>query len=220
MNSTAKCLKESTDTALERLEYLNRRIQQRKSLDIEIENLHGLLKRDFQYISSLLNSMEIPPVSVPEASDVPVVKNEIQPEPAAKSLPKPNKINASRPVLQLDKNGKVIQRFESVRTAERVTWNSATQISIAARNKRSTRDGSFWRYEDDETPMDFDRPVIVESCDGKIKERYASPFEAANALGVPSRRVQIILRSKSHKDEKVQFYYWFEDEYDAAHGVA
>lgn len=254
MNSTAECLKESTETALERLDYLNLRIQQRKRLDNEIENLHDLLKRDFQYISSLLDSAENPPVPVSDVRDAPAVKDSVRPTSAAEApdvpptaddvrsepvvessdapavgnairsepaaAPAPYIFGMPRPVLQLDENGTVIRRFYSGKAAARATGVASTQISRAARTHCSTKEGSFWRFEDNRLFSDNSRPVLVVLSNGKVKCRYESAVQAAKDMGVPVRQFQIVLHTITHWDEKRQLYFWYEDEYNAAHGVA
>lgn len=218
MKNTDNYLMECQKSIAERLEYLNHRIQQRKNLDEEIENLYDRVQWDFQYMSSLLKGTEIPPVSVRNAANVPDAKNAIphKPEPC-KAKSSPYIFGMPRPVLQLDRDGTVIQRFESGKAASRATGVASTQISAAANNNFCTKDGSFWRFEDNHVFSDNSRPVVVISADGKHETHYSSPLNAAAALGVSQRQFQIILHSITHKDEKRNLYYWYEDEYDSTH---
>ena len=50
-------------------------------------------------------------------------------------------------VLMLDKDGKVLQRFESISAAARACDRQATQISACCRNDRLTAAGYRWEYE-------------------------------------------------------------------------
>lgn len=223
MNDLNDCLTECINITQQRAEYLKHRLQQKQALDAEIEHLRDVMRQDFLHIAALSNltgsppasapEASVPPMSVPEAPTAPVAP----PEPEVKIASKHNTVPPRRPILRLDATGKVLQRFESVRAAERSTGCCCSQIFRAATNKFATRDGSFWRYEDDKTPVNVERPVIVESYDGNLKYRYASTASAACALGISFNRVQRALRSDTHRDEKAQCYCWYEDEYNKAH---
>lgn len=232
MTELNDCLEDCIDIMKQRADYLTHRLQQKQALDAEIEHLRESMREDFFHIAVLSHLIESPPASTPEASTpeapappvsaseapvAPAAKSEIQPEPEVKIASKHNTVPPRRPILRLDATGKVLQRFESVRAAERSTGCCCSQIFRAATNKFATRDGSFWRYEDDKTPVNVERPVIVESYDGNLKYRYASTASAACALGISFNRVQRALRSDTHRDEKAQCYCWYEDEYNKAH---
>lgn len=236
MTELNDCLEDCIDIMKQRADYLTHRIQQKQALDAEIEHLRESMREDFFHIAVLSHLIESPPASTPEASTpeastpeapappvsapeapvTPAAKSEIQPEPEVKSASKRIIIPPHHPVLQLDTTGRVIQRYESTRAAERVVGIANTQISRAAKTKRPLH-GFFWQFEDDKTPTNFDRPIIVETCDGNFKSRYESPFEAAKYLGVASDHIIYILRTDTHKDERARCYYWYADEYDEAH---
>lgn len=220
MKSTDDYLKEYQKTAMERLEYFNHRLHQRRNLDAEIDSLCDRVQWDFQYILSLLEGKEIPPVPVSEAPNPPDVKNVMPPKPeiSKRKFPprksSPRRSGNTRPVIQMDANGTVIQRFKSGKEASCATGIASPYISVAANTASYTRDGSHWRFEDSYDSLEHQWPVVVVSADGNHKKRYDTALEAAKALGIPLREFQIILHTKSHKDVSKNLYYWYADEYN------
>lgn len=126
----------------------------------------------------------------------------------------PRRSGNTRPVIQMDANGTVIQRFKSGKEASCATGIASPYISVAANTASYTRDGSHWRFEDSYDSLEHQWPVVVVSADGNHKKRYDTALEAAKALGIPLREFQIILHTKSHKDVSKNLYYWYADEYN------
>lgn len=55
--------------------------------------------------------------------------------------------NASVPVLQISLAGKVINRFESIKDAERYLGIKTSHICDCCKGKRKTSNGFLWKYE-------------------------------------------------------------------------
>lgn len=55
----------------------------------------------------------------------------------------------AKPLLQFDKNGNLIKRWESLRAASRALGKSCGNISAACNGKQETSYGFVWRYEED-----------------------------------------------------------------------
>lgn len=215
--TSSDSIKEFAQLALERLEYMNHRIKQQKNLDREIADLYERARWDYYHILAMLEGGEIPPV--PEtviSSTASTQKPDKAPLPPSSSCSR----GRVRPVLQLDKNGTVLQRFRSVSAASRTTGIPVSYISVAANANACTRDGSFWKFEDNYGYLEKNRPVVVLSAHKQKKTCYDSAVDAAAALKIPLSSLQNTLHSKSHKDKKKNLYYWYQDEYDALSDIS
>ena len=55
----------------------------------------------------------------------------------------------TRPVIQLDKNQKIIAKYNSISEASRITGVATTGIGACCKYKRLTAGGYIWRYQED-----------------------------------------------------------------------
>lgn len=80
-------------------------------------------------------------------------------------------LRKNRPIVQMDKNYKFINKFDSIRDANRKTKIDRKEISEVCNKKRLAKE-FYWKYEDD-LPLKIEVDQIEKiSQDGKIIERY------------------------------------------------
>lgn len=106
-----------------------------------------------------------------------------------KNRKKINYDNINRPVIQLDKQGKYINKYETIIKASRMTGISGSNISAVARHEgyHKTAGGYIWVFESDyDSNKDysvgsqntFKKPVIQMDMEGNYIAEYASITEA------------------------------------------
>ena len=148
MGDIPKYLDKYQELCMEQLTYLSQRMAHRIALDREIEDLLEKSKQDYTYVHNILERVR-----------------EEEKAPRSVSPRKPRKSRTvgpytTRPVLQMTPAGKVIQQFSSLRQASMATGILAHYISIAARTKSYTKDGSYWMFLEDYKP-----PVVTPGLD-------------------------------------------------------
>ena len=145
MGDIPKYLDKYQELCMEQLTYLSQRMAHRIALDREIEELMDKAKQDYTYVHAILERAR-----------------EEDNAPRSVSPRKPRKYRKSRtvgryttrPVLQMTPEGKVVQQFATLKEASLATGILSNYISIAARTKSYTKDGSYWMYlEDYKTPV-------------------------------------------------------------------
>lgn len=70
---------------------------------------------------------------------------------ALKDTKKSEEENTSKAIYQLDQTGKVLKKFDSIRSAERKTGINRTSIRDAISGRQKTAGGYYWTRKDDET---------------------------------------------------------------------
>lgn len=161
MGDIPKYLDEYQKLCMQQLSYLSQRMTQREMLDKEIADLYEKAKSDYQYVHAILE------------------KSRAETEDNAKSrknrrTTKNKRTYTTRPVLQMAPDRKILHQFDTLAQASQATGILSNYISIAARTKSYTRDGSYWQFLEDYQPpglndglmsgIDVTRPVLPESA--------------------------------------------------------
>ena len=95
----------------------------------------------------------------------------------------------ARPVLQLDKSGNVIARYESVNDAAKAVNHTVTSICTALKKGgEATAGGYLWRYEDGK-PTSKTKTVIQLDTEGNTIAKYNSVKEAAVTTGFEAKGI-------------------------------
>lgn len=155
MNETQEYLNKYQSLCMEQLEYLSRRMYQRRAMDEEIEDLFKRAKWNYAYVYSILEGKQPPAIMESDPNNIGPSHPPAPPAPrrvgsaAARRPKKKRSYSGPRPVLQLDARGNVLRRFDSLRQASELTGLLANYISIAAHTRSYTTDGSYWCFEDD-----------------------------------------------------------------------
>lgn len=155
MNETQEYLNKYQSLCMEQLEYLSRRMYQRRAMDEEIEDLFKRAKWNYAYVCPILEGKQPPAIMESDPNNIGPSHPPAPPAPrrvgsaAARRPKKKRSYSGPRPVLQLDVRGNVLRRFESLRQASELTGLLANYISIAAHTRSYTTDGSYWCFEDD-----------------------------------------------------------------------
>lgn len=118
-----------------------------------------------------------------------------------------------KPVLQYDKKGVFIKRYNSSIEAEEQTGISANNIRSAAVGIQKTAGGYQWTFEDVAPPglyapktLNDKKPVRQFDLDGNFIAEYESLREAAKAVGL--KNVQSITRCCNNKQYTAAGCYW------------
>ena len=102
-------------------------------------------------------------------------------------------------IVQYSLDMEVVGRFMSVREAERAY--GITHISAVCRRQRRSDGGYIWRYDDDESPLDFSRanweaanPGKLEDGRGRKRRKYYEykPKQGGNLVPGQSARLETI----------------------------
>ena len=144
MGDIPKYLDKYQELCSEQLTYLSQRMAHRIALDREIDELFEKAKQDYTYVHNILERAR-------EEDNAPQSVN-----PKNRKRRKTRTVGryTTRPVLQMTPEGKVVQQFPTLKAASLATGILAHYISIAARTKSYTRDGSYWMFlEDYKTPV-------------------------------------------------------------------
>lgn len=175
MNETQEYLNKYQSLCMEQLEYLSRRMYQRRAMDEEIEDLFKRAKWNYAYVCSILEGKQPPTIMESDPNNIGPSHPPAPPAPrrvgsaAARRPKKKRSYSGPRPVLQLDARGNVLRRFDSLRQASELTGLLANYISIAAHTRSYTTDGSHWCFEDD-----FNALVAVDDDITTRVEKYTA----------------------------------------------
>ena len=144
MGDIPKYLDKYQELCSEQLTYLSQRMAHRIALDREIDELFEKAQQDYNYVHNILERAR-------EEDNAPKSVN-----PKKRKRRKSRTVGryTTRPVLQMTPEGTVVQQFATLKEASLATGILSNYISIAARTKSYTRDGSYWMYlEDYKTPV-------------------------------------------------------------------
>jgi len=107
-------------------------------------------------------------------------------------------IARKRSVLQVDSNGEIVGKYESITSAAKEMGVTKTAISLACRGKCNTAAGYSWMFEDDKLRKNAEQsvqqrrdistiglPVVQLDLDGKEVARFNSTVDAGKKTGFP-----------------------------------
>lgn len=113
------------------------------------------------------------------------------------------------PVLQLDEEGNVVNRYESVTRAAEAMGVTKTAINLCCKGKCNTIRGYGWEYEDEElrhaaqlvtderlSKKPVPKQVLQLDLNGNIIRRYESGMEASRSLGVAHTHIYACCQGK------------------------
>ena len=118
-----------------------------------------------------------------------------------------------KPVLQYDKKGNFIKKYNSSIEAEDQTGIDANDIRNAVVGNQKSAGGYQWTSEDADPPGEYNaksmndkKPVLQFDLDGNFIAEYESLNEAAKAVGL--KNVNSISRCCNGKQYTAAGYYW------------
>ena len=150
MGDIPKYLDKYQELCSEQLTYLSQRMAHRIALDKEIDELFEKAQQDYNYVHNILERAR-------EEDNAPKSVN-----PKNRKRRKSRTVGryTTRPVLQMTPEGTVVQQFATLKEASLATGILSNYISIAARTKSYTKDGSYWMFLEDYKP-----PVVTPGLD-------------------------------------------------------
>ena len=119
----------------------------------------------------------------------------------------------SRPIVQYDKNGSLIQRYISITEAAKVTGINHSCISEALCGGQASAGGYQWIYEGENPPGVYNtkssnekKPVLQFDKQGNFITEYDSVSSAVCAVGL--KNVRSVSRCCDNKQQTAGGYYW------------
>ena len=119
----------------------------------------------------------------------------------------------SRPVVQYDKNGVLVEEYSSAAYAEQQTGIKARDIRCAALGHQASAGGYQWIYEGDSPPGVYNakssndkKPVLQFDLQGNFIAEYSSASEAQRAVGL--KNVNSITRCCENHQHTAAGYCW------------
>ena len=106
----------------------------------------------------------------------------------------------SEPIYQMDADGNIIRRYESVREAAKAVGRKPELIVNCLKGRSQTSAGFFWKYENG-TGAEISGPnknlgVVQMMDDGTIVNRFSSIQAAARAIGISASGICLCLAGK------------------------
>ena len=151
MGDIPKYLDKYQELCSEQLTYLSQRMAHRIALDREIDELFEKAQQDYTYVHNILEQSR-------KEDNAPRSVSPRKPRKSRKSRTVGR--YTTRPVLQMTPEGTVVQQFATLKEASLATGILSNYISIAARTKSYTKDGSYWMFLEDYKP-----PVVTPGLD-------------------------------------------------------
>lgn len=119
-------------------------------------------------------------------------------------------------VYQFDLKGNLINKYDSIKTAAKITKSCQTKISDCCKKKRFTCNGFIWRYNNYVSKEDLDlinKDFRFKSCDRRAvyridsnnKIKYTSVREAARINGIANSSIHAVC---SGKRKRAGGYFW------------
>lgn len=110
-------------------------------------------------------------------------------------------LQIGKPILQYDKNGKFIRRWNnSMEVKDVLGW----EVKNACEHRSKTAYGYQWRYEEDETPLQkIEKPHIANkkirqySIKGNLIAEYETTRKAEKATGINYKNIQCCAQGKN-----------------------
>lgn len=125
-----------------------------------------------------------------------------------------------RPVLQYDKSGVFIRRYDSEISAQTAVGVSAACIANACKGKQNYAGGCLWCFDGDDITIPNNKtqgkPVKQFTVAGEYITTFANAMLAARSLGFESRCAANNIRMCCNKRKKTAYgYVWSFDDVDA-----